>query len=379
MKPRFDVAIVGLGAMGAAAAWQVAARGRRVVGFDRFRPPHAMGSSTGRSRIIREAYWEAPFYVPLVRRAYELWRELEQRSVRPLLRPTGGLVIGPETGALVRGALASARAHDVSHEVLSAAEVRARYALKPEDGLVGVVEPRAGVLMPEDCISAMLGEAQRHGVSLRLDEPVLGWSAAGGRVTIRTINDEYHADRLILSAGAWMMGDLPGVRLPLTVARQVMFWLEPRRGTAPLTPDRCPVWLWETRDGPMYYGFPDLGSGVKLARHHGGESTTPDRVNRQVGQDEARELLAFAGGALPDLGRIISDARVCLYTNTPDEHFIIDRHPEALGVVLASPCSGHGFKFAPVVGEILADLVTDRAPRHDLSMFRLNRFPKEAG
>lgn len=369
-----DVAIAGLGAMGSAAAWQLAARGQRVIGFDRFRPPHAMGSSTGRSRIIREAYFENPGYVPLVRRAYELWQELESRRGQSLLRRTGGLVIGPENGPLVTGALASARLHGVAHQTLDAAGIRARFpAFQPGPAMAGVLEARAGVLMPEDAIGAMLDEAARAGAELRYDEPVVSWSPDGDGVRVVTAGGVVQASRLILSAGAWM-ASVATCPLPLTVTRQVMFWVRPEGDPAVFHPDRFPVWLWETGEGPVWYGFPDLGDGPKVARHHGGPVTTATAVARDVAAEEAVPLQAFLARAIPTLNGPVRDARVCMYTNTPDEDFVLDRHPDCPAVLLASPCSGHGFKFAPTIGELLADLAMDRTPRFDLSPFRGDRF-----
>jgi sarcosine oxidase len=362
--------------MGSAAAWQVAARGQRVIGFDRFRPPHDRGSSTGRSRIIREAYWEGPDYVPLVRRAYAWWARLEAASGRTLLRQTGGLVIGPEQGPLVTGALASARAHGVPHERLSAAEVRRRFpVLQPDDSLVGVLEPRAGVLVPEEAIAGMLDQAGRHGAELRYDEPVVSWEAVTDTgVRVRTASGTVHARRLVLAAGAWMASDLPGRHLPLTVARQVLFWLRPAGDPARFAPAELPIWLWETREGPVWYGFPDLGNGPKVARHHGGATTTADTVDRVVSKEEHAPLMAFLATAIPTLRGPVIETQVCLYTNTPDEHFLLDRHPDCASVLIASPCSGHGFKFAPTIGEILADLATGQAPGFDLAPFALSRF-----
>jgi len=372
---RFDVAIAGLGAMGSAAAWQLAARGARVIGFDRFHPPHTLGSSTGQSRIIREAYWEGPDYVPLVRRAYDLWAGLEAASGRPLLRPTGGLVIGPADGPLVTGALASARAHAVPHELLSAAEIRRRFpALQPDDSLVGVLEPRAGVLVPEEAISAMLDQAGRGGAELRYDEPVLSWRPEGAGVVVGTAGGEWRAGCLILAAGAWMATGLPGIPLPLRITRQPLFWLRPAHAAPHFGPSRLPIWLWETREGPVWYGFPDLGRGPKVARHHGGAPTTADAVDRAVTAADLDPLLAFVATALPSLGATVTESQVCLYTNTPDEHFLLDRHPDCPAVLIASPCSGHGFKFAPAIGEILADLAVDRPPRFNLNPFGLGRF-----
>lgn len=373
--PVVDVVVAGLGAMGSATAWQLARRGTRVLGFDRYRPPHAMGSSTGRSRIIREAYWESPHYVPIVRRAYDLWAQLERDTGRVLLRPTGGLVIGPPAGELVSGAVASAEAHAVPFQHLQAREVAARFpAFQVPDHLEAVLEPRAGVLMPEDAISAMLGEAARAGADLRFDEPVTGWERMGDGLVVHTGQGTYHTGRLVLSAGAWMASQLPGISLPLQVVRQTMFWLRPADPAAVL-PQALPIWLWETGEGPVYYGFPDLGDGPKVARHHDGEPCFPDEVNRVVSPGEAESMTRFLRRYIPVLAGPVTDARVCLYTNAPDEHFIIDRHPSDPAVTIASPCSGHGFKFAPAIGEILADLATGGDPRFDLSPFLLNRFP----
>jgi sarcosine oxidase len=345
-----------------------------VIGFDRFRPPYAMGSSTGRSRIIREAYFENPLYVPLVRRAYELWAALETSTGQSLLRRTGGLVIGPENGPLVTGALASARLHGVSHEVLRPSEIRSRYgAFQPADGDLGVLEVRAGVLMPEDAIAALLGEAARIGAELRFDEPVLSWAPDGDGVRVTSGAGTIRARRLVLSAGAWMEPALMRHSLPLAVTRQVMFWVRPGDRER-FHPDRFPVWLWETAEGPVWYGFPDLGDGPKIARHHGGQPTTAGEVERDVGPGESAAALEFIGRAIPPLGGPVTDARVCLYTNTPDEDFVLDRHPDCPAVLIASPCSGHGFKFAPTIGELLADLVMNQTPRFDLSPFRADRF-----
>jgi sarcosine oxidase len=310
----------------------------------------------------------------MVQRAYALWAELEHDAGRRLLWPTGGLVIGPRDGVLVRGALASAEAHGVPTQALSAAQVRARYPFHPADHLVGVLEARAGVLRPEACIEAMLAEAGRAGAEFRFDEPALEWSAGGHGVQVRTAAGRFEGGALVLAAGAWMAGDVSRARLPLTVARQTMFWLTPRDGTDGLDPTRWPIWLWETGEGPVYYGFPDLGEGPKVARHHGGEQVTPEDVRRAVAPEEAEELLAFFRECIPVLAGSVRDAQVCLYTNTPDEHFLIDRHPDAPAVVLVSPCSGHGFKFAPALGEAIADLATGGTPALDLRPFLLDRF-----
>jgi sarcosine oxidase len=373
----FDVGIVGLGAMGSMTALELARRGKRVIGFDRFHPPHALGSSHGDSRIIREAYFEHPQYVPFVRRAYRHWATLERESGRRLLIPTGGLMVGPPAGILVSGARRSAQEHGLEYEELAPSEVRRRFpAFAPGDHDVGLYEPRAGVLLPEACIDSAIVLALAAGAELRFDEPVLGWSA-GGTISVATAGASYEVERLIVAAGAWMAGGLAATVLPLRVARQPLFWFEPVRDRGIVEPGRMPIFIWEWTAGRYFYGFPDLGDGVKVAIHHEGELTGPDQVRRDIRTEEADPLRALMADRTPALNGALRRAAVCLYTNTPDGDFLIDRSPADHRVILASPCSGHGFKFAPAIAEALADLALDRVPVLDLSPFRLSRFPAQ--
>lgn len=367
----FDVIVVGLGAMGSATAFHLARRGRRVLGLDQFRPPHALGSSHGESRIIREAYFEHPAYVPLVQRAYQLWEDLERGSGRPLLRTTGGLMIGIPGSVVVAGAQHSAQTHRLAHERLTAAQVHERFpALRPGADMGAVWEPRAGVLDPEACVAAHLRTAQAHGATLRFDEPVRAWKPAGPGVAVLTDRSRYEASRLVLAAGPWLPALLPPPPLPLRVERQVMFWFEPAHHPERFGPGQCPVHLWEYEPGRFFYGFPDLGRGVKVAFHHRGEETGPEAVRREVAEDEIATMRAVLRRFLPEAaGRLLKTA-VCLYTRTPDEHFLIDTLPEHPRVLALSPCSGHGFKFSSVVGEIAALLACDETPPFDLSLFR---------
>jgi len=365
-----DVAIVGLGVMGGAAALELARRGARVIGFDRFEPPHRWGSSHGDTRIIREAYFEHPVYVPMVQRAFVLWRELERASGAALLQQTGGVMIGEPDSTLIAGALRSARTHGLQHEVLSASELRARVpVLNPEPGMVGVWEPRAGVLAAEACVSAQLGQARRHGADLRYDEPVSHWQADGADISVHTARGRHRARQLVVCAGAWVASLLPGVALPFRVERQLLHWFEPAATAAAFTPQRCPVHLWQFDGSRFFYGFPDQGAGVKVAFHHRGESTSADAVTREVAAAEVDDMRRTLRRLLPAADGRLRASTVCLYTNTPDEHFWIDRHPAHGNVLVASPCSGHGFKFAPVIGEIVADLVEGRPSRFDLGLF----------
>jgi sarcosine oxidase len=370
MQTTFDVIVVGLGAMGSAAAYHLARRGRRVLGLDRFTPPHTLGSSHGQTRIIREAYFEDPRYVPLVQRAYGLWAALERETERRLLIETGGLMIGRPDSAVVRGARRSAETHGLRHELLSAAEVRRRFpALRPDDDMVAVWEPRAGILIPEACVEAHLAMARRHGATLRYDEPVLRWEPDGNGVRVVSAQGTYAAGQLVLSAGSWLASLLPDLALPLTVERQPLYWFEALRNAEDFTPERLPIHLWEHAPQRYLYGFPDLGDGVKVARHHEGRLTDPDAVDREVHADEVEAMRGLVRRFVPDADGRLRSAAVCLYTNTPDDHFLIDRHPAHGQVVIASPCSGHGFKFASAIGEALAELLSEGRTRLDLSLF----------
>jgi sarcosine oxidase len=375
MNRSFDVVIVGLGAMGSAAAYHLARRHKRVLGLDRFTPPHPFGSSHGQTRIIRQAYFEHPIYVPIVQRAYELWAELEQEEGRQLFQQTGGSMIGHPEGTLVAGARHSAQVHHLSHEMLSAAEVRHRFpALHPDDEMVAVWEPQAGILFPEVCIEAHLEMAHRHSAQLQYEEPVIAWEADGSGVRVTTPKGHYQAGQLLLTAGPWIGCLVSDLALPLTVARQVLFWFEPKAHPEHFSIDHCPIYLWEHAPDRFFYGFPNLGEGLKVARHHEGETTDPEKVRREVGSDEVEAMQTLLRRFIPDANGPLRSTEVCLYTNTPDSHFLIDFHPVHPQVLIASPCSGHGFKFSSATGEILADLLVEGVSSFDLSLFRLERF-----
>jgi sarcosine oxidase len=375
--PRYDVIVAGLGAMGSATAYHLALRGRRVLGLDRFAPGHANGSSHGDSRIIRESYFEHPLYVPVVQRAAELWRELERRARASLLRITGGLMLGPEDGEVVTGTLRSAAEHALPHERLAAAELHRRFpAFRAADDVVAVWDPRAGILDPEACTLAHLGVARQAGAELRFDEPATAWAADGEGVRVTTPAGSYRAGQLVLAAGSWNAELLPDLALPLEVERQVLFWLDPDESAASYDPERFPIYAYEFRRGQICYGFPRLDRGAKAAVMHGGETADhPDRVRRTVRADEVEPLRAALRPVLPSLAAApVLDSAVCLFTNTPDRHFVIDVHPAHPQVLVSSPCSGHGFKFASAIGELQADLLTEGRTRFDLSPFGIGRF-----
>jgi sarcosine oxidase len=375
-----DVIVAGLGGMGSAAAYQLAGRGKRVLGLERYSPAHDRGSSHGRSRIIRQAYFEGAEYVPLLLRAYELWERLEEETGQELMTLTGGLMIGREEGDLVSGSVASADEHDLPYEMLDAGEIRRRFpAYAPDPETVALYEERAGFLRPEETVRAHLDRAASLGADLRFEEPVLSWEAPEGGVRVETPKGSYQAERLVVSPGAWAPRLLADLDLPLEVTRQVMFWFEPKGGLDPFHPDRFPIFIWEPDDGNMFYGFPaqDDDRGVKAAFFRaGGAPTDPETIDRQVSEEESDFLRDYLAEHVPDLAGRCLDARACMYTNTPDEHFVISAHPDHPQVTIACGFSGHGYKFCSVVGEILADLATEGSTRHPIDLFspaRLDR------
>jgi sarcosine oxidase len=381
MPTPFDTIVIGLGAMGSAAAYQLARRGQRVLGLEQYTPAHDKGSSHGQSRIIRQAYYENPAYVPLLLRAYELWWELEREAGEALLAITGGIMLGPPDSKVVAGSIRSAQAHGLQHDLLDAAEIRRRFPpLNAGPNIIALYERLGGVLYPEATIRAHLRLAAEHGAALHFEEPVLAWEAApsGDRVRVTTGRGSYEAARLVIAAGAWAPELLRDLGLPLTVQRNVLYWFEPARGREAFLPERCPIYIWEAEDGSSFYGFPALpGSpgGVKVALHNFGPLCTPATVDRQVREDEVAHIRRWMAERLPSLSQgAFVEARTCLYTLTPDKDFVIGLHPHHPQVAIASPCSGHGYKFASVVGEILADLAIDGVTRHPVAWFSPTRF-----
>lgn len=370
----YDVIVLGLGAMGSSTVYQLALRGQKVLGIDQFTPPHAFGSSHGKSRIIREAYFEDPLYVPLVKRAYNDWAELQARSGKRVLTRTGGLMIGAPDGMVVRGARASAVEHSLPYEELSASELRARFpALRPTDDTVAIWEPRAGVLDPEAAIDAQLSVARAARAELKFGEKVTKWRATAEGVEVTTWSGVHAAARLVITAGSWVGDLLPDLALPLTVERQAIFWFDPLK-PAEFTPNKFPIFIHEYEPGKTWYGFADFGDGVKAALHHQGETTTPQTVRRAVNDGEVAVVRGLISKFVPDANGPLRSATVCLYTNAPDDHFVLDTHPDHPAVFIASPCSGHGFKFSIAIGELIADDVMGEPPRFDLAPFRIGRF-----
>jgi sarcosine oxidase len=368
-----DVIVAGLGGMGSAAAYNLAGRGKSVLGLERFSPAHDRGSSHGRSRIIRQAYFEGAEYVPLLMRAYEHWERLERETGQELMTLTGGLMIGREEGDLVSGSAASADEHGLPYEMLDAGEIRRRFpAYAPDPETVALYEKKAGFVRPEETVRAHLDRAAALGADLRFEEPVLSWEATDGGVRVETPTASYEAERLVISPGAWAPRLLADLGLPLEVTRQVMFWFEPAGGLDLFVPERFPIFIWEPDDGNMFYGFPaqDEDRGVKAAFFRaGGAPTDPETIDREVGEEEVAFLRGYLAEHVPDLAGPCLDAKACMYTNTPDEHFVISPHSDYPQVIVACGFSGHGYKFCGVVGEILADLATEGSTRHPIDLF----------
>lgn len=371
----FDVAVIGLGAMGSAALYHLARRNVRAVGIERFSPGHERGSSHGSTRIIRLGYFEHPSYVPLLRRAYALWRELEAASGRSLMTITGIAEIGTEDSELVQGTLASSRLHDLPHEILDAAALMRRYpAFRLPAGFIGVVQPDGGYLEAEAAVQTHLDLARAAGAEIRDQQRVLAIEPHAHGVRIILDSATIDANAAIVAAGPWTISLLPDLPADLHVTRQAVLWTEPA-DRALFMPERFPVFMIETDRG-IHYGFPLHGSdGVKIAKHHhSDEIVDPETYDRQVKPQDEQIVRDVISEYLPAANGKILSAKTCLYTVSPDEHFIVDVLPGHPEIVVASPCSGHGFKFAPVFGETLADLALSGETANDISRFRLARF-----
>ena len=371
----YDVIVAGLGAMGSATAFHLAGRkDLRVLALDRLHPPHTLGSTHGGTRIIRETSFEHPRYVPLVRRAYECWRRMEAATGRRLLHITGGVFIGAEGGLFVAKSKESADIHAVPYEILSPGEIRGRFpALRPETGTVGFFEPGAGILGPETCVQACLDYARAGGVEIRFDEPVVRWEANGRGVTVTTPRGRYSAGKLLLAAGPWMLDTLTQIGVTVTAERIVMHWFAPSGAVGPFDPARCPLALWEFGPNAAFASFPIESGEIKTTIHHGGEPTTADTVRRDVAPDEIAAMRTLLARFLPGANGPHRRSAVCLYTNVRGGDFLIDAHPEHPQVLLASPCSGFGFKFASAIGELLAELLVEGKTGWDLQPFGVDR------
>ena len=380
-----DVVVVGLGAVGSASLYQLARRGARAVGIDRYLPPHTHGSSHGETRITRQAIGEGVAYVPLVLRSHQIWRELEAQTGRSLFLACGGLILsGPAGEALHHGkpqflprTLEAAQRFGIAHEVLDAAQIQKRFPqfiLQGDE--TGYYEPGAGLLYPERCLEVQLQQAQRLGATVITGEQVRKITPQSDGVLVETDKSRYSADKAVVSAGAWaadLLGE-PFVRV-LRVYRQVLFWLEAQNPQA-YEPERFPIFIWifGSAEGQHFYGFPQVSQGVKVATEQSQVSTHPDQVERRVSEAETQSFLSrYVQGRLKGLGPGCLRSATCLYTSTLDGDFILDHHPDSERILVASPCSGHGFKHSAAVGEAMAELALRGQSTFDLTAFRLTQ------
>jgi sarcosine oxidase len=372
----YDVAIAGLGGIGSAIAAHCAARGASVIGLEQFGPAHDLGSSHGKSRMIRKAYFEDAAYVPLVLRSYELWRALERETGEQLLRITGVLSVGEENSEIISGTKRAAALHDLSVEAWDRQEIHARYpSLQLLENEVALFEPDGGVLDPEGAVRANLKAAQAAGAQLRFETVMQSWEANGDAVELHLADGtRLSARSLVLSLGPWFKETLEALRVSLRVQRNVQAWFSP--GTNSYDAERFPAFLLDRAGLPApLYGFPDFGDGLKVAFHGLGEITTADEIDRDV--DMARDVTPIAQALerwMPGAATTFREAKPCMYSLTPDGNFVIDRHPAHSNVVLCGGFSGHGFKFAPVIGEIAADLALESGSRHRIDFLSLKRF-----
>ncbi|WP_251152727.1 N-methyl-L-tryptophan oxidase [Cellulosimicrobium sp. Marseille-Q4280] len=383
-----QVGVVGLGAAGSAALWRAAARGASVVGFEQHEPGHPHGSSHGHSRLFRTALVEGPQYVDLVRHAHGLWRELERASGRDLLTLTGGLFVGRPDGAMLTATLDVVRAHDLPHELLDAAQVRARFPQHAvDDDVVGLLDPGTGVLRPEAAIVAAVEEARRLGARVRSHERVVAVEPEGGGVVVHSDGPDggrsWRVRRLVVAAGAWADRLLPALTVPHEVRRVLLTWFAPRPGQdAAHRPERFPAFVHEA-DGRLAWGAPAFeGRGVKVGLHDAPVPLVDDPSSNPIeaAPEEWREVAAWVAHRLPGLDPAAVTAEGCMYTRTPDEAFSIGEPAAYPGVVLAAACSGHGFKHASAVGDAVAALALDEAPLVDLGAFSPDRFgPRATG
>ena len=372
---RFDVIVLGVGGMGSAAVYHLARRGRRVLGLERFSIPHEQGSSHGITRIIRLAYYEHPSYVPLLQRAYALWEELQQSVGEQLLHTTGSIDAGPPNSFVFEGSRQSCLQHDLPHEILNSTQLSRRfpgYRLPPDT--VAVYQPRGGFLLPERCIVGHVMLAQALGAEVHYHEQVLEWQPRANGVVVQTDRAEYEAEKLVITAGPWASGIVDCLAGLTVVERQVLAWFQPRQPNL-FAPSRFPVFNVHVEEG-HYYGFPVFSvPGFKIGRYnHLAEQSDPDRIDRAIHSRDEEVLRGFAERYFPDGAGPSLAYKTCMFTNSPDGHFIIDRHPEFPQVSFAAGFSGHGFKFSSIIGEIMADLATDGTTRHDIDFLRLDRF-----
>ena len=389
MENVYDTIVLGVGAAGSATVYQLAKRNNKVLGLDQFSPPHTYGSSHGGTRITRKAIGEGLEYTPITLRSYEIWREIEKETGMKLLQITGGLIMSSKSGKsykanFFKSTVEAAKMYNIPHEILNATEIRRRFPqFIVKDDEVGYYEYDAGFLRPEECIKANLMLAKKYGAQIHLNEKVTNFEERNGLVYVNTNRNNYVAKKLIVSAGAWLPGFFRDeFKHIFAVCRQVMYWFDVKNGEIEnYLPGKFPIFIWELPvNSNGLYGFPSIDGpygGVKVASHQFKITSTPDSMEREVTEDEIKEMYStYVKPYFSNLTEKCVKAVSCLYTMTPDKGFIIDKHPNYNNIILASPCSGHGFKHSAAIGEILAQLATQGKTTLDISKFSISRFCK---
>lgn len=356
----YDVIVIGLGGMGSAGAYRLAQRGKRVLGLEKFTAVHTHGSSHGGSRITRQAYFEDPAYVPLLLRAHEMWDQIERDSGQSVFHRVGGILVGTPEGRTITGSRASAERFGLKHELLGAPEIRRRFpTMRPARDEVALYEESAGFVVPENAVRAHLDLAAKAGAELHFEEAVTHWEE--GKVT--TTKATYEAGHIVVCPGPWAPELLADLDIPFGIERQVQYFFRPTENFRD-----HPIYIWE-REGSHFYGFPEIEGAVKVAFHTGGRICTPETIDRTVHAHEVNAIADATRPVMPGIAGGLQRAVTCMYTNTDDEHFVIAPHPGHRDVTVACGFAGHGFKFVPVVGEILADLAINGATRHPIALF----------
>ena len=377
-KNIYDVIIIGLGAMGSAASYYLSKNGVKVLGLDTYEPPHKLGSSHGHTRVIREAYHEGTSYVPIVKRAYELWNELDHEIEDKLILEYGGMYLGDD-GKYLSDAKKSAKKYDIPIKEFSSKEIKEKYnILNPPNNFKGLLENRSGAVFPEKAISNFLSKSINNGSSHNYNEKVIGWEKQSKFYKVETDKNNYFAEKLIFSSGAWIKNLVPSLKLPVKIERQVLFWFDPIKDKDKFHYSNMPNTGWDLDNGMEFYTQPNIeNKGFKVAMHHNGKFISEDDLNRESNADDLSMVQNFLEEYIPLANGKIIDSRVCVYTNTPDLDFIIDFYPNDENLIICSPCSGHGFKFTPAIGEICSELVINNGTNYDLSEFSIKRLMKQ--
>ena len=377
-KNIYDVIIIGLGAMGSAASYYLSKNGVKVLGLDTYEPPHKLGSSHGHTRVIREAYHEGTSYVPIVKRAYELWNELDHEIEDKLILEYGGMYLGDD-GKYLSDAKKSAKKYDIPIKEFSSNEIKEKYnILNPPNNFKGLLENRSGAVFPEKAISNFLSKSINNGSSHNYNEKVIGWEKQSKFYKVETDKNNYFAEKLIFSSGAWIKNLVPSLKLPVKIERQVLFWFNPIKDKDKFHYSNMPNTGWDLDNGMEFYTQPNIeNKGFKVAMHHNGKFISENDLNRESNPDDLSIVKNFLEEYIPLANGKLIDSRVCVYTNTPDLDFIIDFYPNDENIIICSPCSGHGFKFTPAIGEICSELVINNGTNYDLSEFSIKRLMKQ--